>query len=71
MTDIVERLRQGVDEEELPEAELVMAKAADEILRLRIALQFYTNALVTTVAPDHPGFCDDGRIARRALEPKP
>ncbi len=35
MTDIVERLRQGIDPLDIPEAEQIMDRAADEIERLR------------------------------------
>ena len=39
MTDIVERLRQGIERGEEGDAELAMDRAADEIERLRMALK--------------------------------
>ena len=40
MSDIVERLRQGVDPDDIQETEAAMDKGADEIARLRTANEY-------------------------------
>jgi glutaredoxin-related protein len=64
MTDIVERLRKG----KFVGGKWVMQEAADEIERLREALEFYANWGAISVYIDEEIYDDGGDKARAALK---
>jgi len=61
----IERLTELLTEEVSRQYELNL-----ENERLRAVLTWYASAQVNTMHPNHPGHCDDGYQARRALEGK-
>ena len=78
MTDLVERLREGIDPLDIPDGERLMDEAAAEIARLRVI----EDAAIDAATYFHMGGCgeedfDEQHMVNlmtrlgRALEPKP